>query len=103
MSACQANTPGRFLSQAQGAGGGREPCCTVDFKAVKAQGEGGGVAKMSVSVIHEVLSENSDACLLSPFLHCLGAAGRLARELPPCNTQSNTKAVSNILSLIQNN
>lgn len=46
MSACQANTPGRFLSQAQGAGGGREPCCTVDFKAVKAQG---GAQNVSVS------------------------------------------------------
>lgn len=75
-SVSQANTPGRFLCQdkkkkkkeKREKEEKRKRCRILDFKAIKAPE---GVCQMSVSVIQEKQSENTDACLLSPFLRCL--------------------------------
>lgn len=100
MSVSQANTPGRFLSQ----GENRMRCGILDFKAMRARE---GFAKMSVSVIREEQSENTDpVCFhLSSGASVEGRLSRGGGGLPSCSTQNNTKSVSNpqSSSLIQNN
>lgn len=88
----QTNTSGHFLSQ--GGGGRRIHFYVLDFKAIGAQEE---FTKMSVSVIREEESENTEACSRS--------TSPSVEARPARRAQKNNEPASNLLnsSLIWDN